>query len=60
MLTSVEEDELPSKASSNFLFFLGPVAASAVELAARFRISYSCCFCNWSIRISKLQFTNER
>lgn len=44
MLTAVDVEE-PSSASSNFRFFLGPMAASAVELAARFRItsSSSCC-----------------
>lgn len=43
-LTAVEEDD-PSSASSSFRFFLGPMAASAVVLAARFRItsSSSCC-----------------
>ena len=39
--TAFEADELPSRASSNFLFFLGPMAASAVELAARLRINSS-------------------
>ena len=45
MLTGFEADTCPSMASSNFLFFLGPMAASAVEFAALFRInsSSSCC-----------------
>ena len=41
LLTVFVEEEPPSRASSSFLFFLGPMAASAVELAARFRINSS-------------------
>lgn len=45
MLTAVDVEEVASSISSSFRFFLGPMAASAVELAARFRItsSSSCC-----------------
>lgn len=44
LLTAAEVED-PSSASSSLRFFLGPMAASAVELAARFRItsSSSCC-----------------